>query len=112
MLNFSVYNKSNHKTVVPWRIHGVSPPDVTFRGFYHHEASRFIAEGGSHSAAQLELHSTFVGTSKERIDLVDPNLNVLDVIGAFGPYTKFLVEEIGGGETGNVKKGERYIETF
>ena len=57
MLNFCVYNKSNHKTVVPWRIHGVSPPDVTFRGFYSHEASRFI-EGGSHSAAQLELHYT------------------------------------------------------
>ena len=55
MLNFCVYNKSNLKMVVPWRIHGVSPPDVTFRGFYYHEASRFI-EGGSHSAAQLELH--------------------------------------------------------
>ena len=54
MLNFCVY-KSNHKTVVPWRIYGVSPPDVTFRGFYYHEASRFI-EGGSHSVAQLELH--------------------------------------------------------
>ena len=106
MLNFTVYSKTARKTLVPWRIHGVNPPDVTFGGFYYQEGTRFV--DGSHSAAQLELHTTFVGSSKERMDLVDSELKVLDVIGVFGPYAKFLVEEIGDGEAMN--EGERYIE--
>ena len=98
MLNFTVYNRTASRTLVPWRIHGVNRPDITFRGFSYHEATRFI-EGGSLSTSRLELISTFVGTSKERIDLVDSNLKALDVISVFGPYAKFIVEEIGGGCT-------------
>ena len=33
MLNFTVYKKTSRKTSVPWRIHVVNPPDLTFRGF-------------------------------------------------------------------------------
>ena len=51
ILNFIVY-KTSHKTSVPWRIHMVNPPYLTFPGFYHHEEALFI-DGGSHS--QLEL---------------------------------------------------------
>ena len=94
MLNFTVYNRSNSRTLVPWRIHGVNPPDISFRGFYHNEATRFI-EGGS-AASRLELQSTFVGASKERMDLVDSSLKAMDVISVFGLYAKFIVEEIGG----------------
>ena len=107
MLNFTVYNKTSRKTSVPWRIHAVNPPDLTFRGFYHQEGARFI-EGGSHSA-QLELHSTFVGSSKDRLDAVDSDLKVLDVTSVFGPYAKFVVEEIGGRESTN-SEGERYLK--
>ena len=107
MLNFTVYNKTSRKTSVPWRIHAVTPPDLTFRGFYHQEGARFI-EGGSHSA-QLELHSTFVGSSKDRLDAVDSDLKVLHVTSVFGPYAKFLVEEIGGRESTN-SEGERYLK--
>ena len=35
--------------LVPWQILSVNPPDVTFRGFYYLEGTRFI-EGGSNSA--------------------------------------------------------------
>ncbi len=95
MLNFNVYNQTAHRTVVPWRIHKVTPPDVTFRGFYHEQGTRFV-EGGSSgpSATQLELNTTFVGSSKEHLDQVDADLRVSEVIGTFGPYAKFLVEEI------------------
>ena len=51
-------------------------------------------EGGSTS--QLELHSTFVGSSKEWMDLVDSSLKAIDVISVFGAYAKLLVEEISG----------------
>ena len=63
--------------LVPWRIHGVNLSDITYREFYYQEATRFI-EGGS--VSQLELHSTFVGSSKEQMDLVDSNLKAMDVI--------------------------------
>ena len=33
--------------------------------------------------------STFVGPSKERMDLVDSSLKVMDVISVFGLYAKF-----------------------
>ena len=32
MLN---YNKASSKMLMPWRIHAVNPPDVTFHGFYY-----------------------------------------------------------------------------
>ena len=57
MLNFTMYNKTSRKTSVPWHIHVVNPPDLTFRGFYHQEGARFI-EDESHSVP-LELHSTY-----------------------------------------------------
>ena len=72
MINFTVYDCTTSHMLLPWRIHAVNPPDITFRGFYYHEATRFI-EGGP-VASWLELDSTFVGTSKERLDLVDSNL--------------------------------------
>ena len=56
MLNFTVYNRTASRTLVPWRIHALNPPDITFRGFCYHEATLFI-EGGP-AASRLELDST------------------------------------------------------
>ena len=42
------------------------------------------------------------------MDLVD---NAIDVINVFSPNTKFLVQEIGGGECTNMA-GEHYIEIY
>ena len=56
----------------------------------------------------MELHSTFVGSRKERIDSgQQPKGNLISV---FGPYVKFLVEEIGGECTSMA--GEHYIEIY
>ena len=41
------------RTLVPWRIYAMNPLDITFRGFYYHEATHFI-EGGP-AASRLEL---------------------------------------------------------
>ncbi len=67
----------------------VTPPDVTFHGFYDEQGTRFV-EGGlsGPSATQLELNTTFVGSSKEHLDQVDADLRVSEVIGTFGPYAK------------------------
>ena len=40
------------------------------------------------------------------MDVVDSSLKAMDVISVFGPYAKFIVEEIGG----ECSVGEHYIE--
>ena len=70
MLNFIVYNQATPKLLVPWRTYTLSPPDITLCAFFHKEVTRFI-QGGSHDSLQLEVHRTFVGSSKQWMDLVD-----------------------------------------
>ena len=60
MLNFTVYNKTSCKTSVPWRIHVVNPPDLTFSGFYHQEGARFIeVVSGLHSRVSVGCYSDY-----------------------------------------------------
>ena len=82
-------------------MHGLSSPDITFHAFYHQEVIRFI-QGGSQDLSQKELDRTFVGSTKEEIDLVDQNLRAMSIISVFGLYTKFLNQEIGGRECNNM----------
>lgn len=67
-------------------------PQVSFRGFYYSEASRLIAGG---HLRELELSQVYAGKSKDVLDFVDSDVEVSEVIGVFGPYAKFVVEEIG-----------------
>ena len=60
----------------------MSPPNITFRGFYHREATRFIE--GCSRVAELELSKVFVGRCKEALDLVDSEMTVLEVASVFG----------------------------
>ena len=77
---------------MPWRIQAVGLPTLTFRGFYHEQASKLIEDARSRPR---ELHSTFVGKSKDSTDVVDSELPVREVVAVFGPFAKFIVEEIG-----------------
>ena len=43
-----------------------------------------------------ELDSAFVGASKDKLDSVDCDMCVADVTSLFGPFVKFMVEEVGG----------------
>ena len=55
--------------------------NITFHQFYHQEAVKLIEE--SHAR---ELDSTFVGRSKDALDVADSALQVTDVVAMFGPY--------------------------
>ena len=90
MLNFTVYNRTACRTLVPWRIHGVNPLDITFRGFYIPQSDPGRIRVDVETGAQQYI----VVTSKERMDLVDSNLKAMDVIGLFGPHAKFLLLKI------------------
>ena len=70
-------------------MHAANTPDITYRGVYCEYGSRFI-EGGSLSTAMFELHDTFVGQSKEWMNIVDSDLKVLDVSSVFGPNKGFM----------------------
>ena len=60
----------------------MSPLNITFHGFYHREATRFIE--GCSRVAELELSKVFVGRCKEALDLVDSEMTVLEVASVFG----------------------------
>lgn len=42
----------------------------------------------------MELQSTFVGNMKEKLDLVDSDLEIADVTRMFGSFVKFVVQSI------------------
>ena len=69
----------------------VHPPNVTFRGFYGTTVAMRVAE------LNRELESVFVGSGKEKLDAVDCDMCITDVTSLFGPFVKFVVEEVGGG---------------
>ncbi len=89
MLNYSVYCKTARRYLVHWNIGFAEPPDVTFRGFFSTKVSPQIME------PNRELEKTYVGKSKEKLDPVDSDMRVTDVTSLFGPYVKFVAEEIG-----------------
>ena len=78
---------SKNKTLVPWTIEALNPPNVTFREFL---CSKFDL----HGRTPRELDKTFVGRSKEKLDLVGADLVAADVVQTFGPYVKYLVKEV------------------
>lgn len=86
IINFCVTCPS--KVLVSWRIHEITTSNVTFRGFFHETASLFIE---AQSSSYFELDCSFVSATKEKMDLVDSDLKILDVVSVFGPYIKFLL---------------------
>lgn len=79
---------SRGKTLVPWTIEGLHPPppNVTSRRFLSSKVDLC-------QPIPRKLDKTFVGRSKEKLDLVDADLSAADVVQNFGPYVKYLVKE-------------------
>ena len=84
MLNYNVFCQTRNRTLVPWRVQALDPPNVTFQEFL---SSRVDFDG-------LELDKSFVGRSKENIDPVALDLVAADVIQTFGPFVKYHVKEM------------------
>ena len=84
MLNYYVFCQTRKKTLVPWTIEALEPPNMTFREFL----SKKVDLDG------LQLGKTFVGKSKDNLDPVTPDLVTADVIRTFGPFVKYFVEQM------------------
>jgi len=84
MLNYYVFCQTRKKTLVPWMIEALEPPNVTFRELL---STKVDLDG-------LQLGKTFVGKSKDNLDPVTPDLVAADVIRTFGPFVKYFVEQM------------------
>ena len=91
LVNTSVYCISDRRTILPWTIQAVDPPDTTFHSFYHSHVSRHL---NASENSPLHLKETFVGSKKETLDKVDPDLVLKDVTAAFGPFVKYVVSSV------------------
>ena len=91
ILSYSVYCKTAGRFLVQWNIGLAEPADVTFHGFFSTTVFQQIPE------LNRALEKTYVGKRKE-LDSVNSDMHVTDAILLFGPYVKFVTEEIGGVE--------------
>ena len=81
LVNTSVYCTSDRRTILPWIIQAVDSPDTTFRSFYHDHVSRHLNTSETVPLTR-HLKETFVGSRKETLDEVDPDLVLKDVTAA------------------------------
>lgn len=104
--------QNDERTLDPWCIQSVGVLNISFQGFYHQEATKFIADVRS-----WVLQSTFAGRSKDSVDRVNSKLLVREVMPVFGPFAKFFVNKISESDSGcrllfgmkNVKCGVCFI---
>ena len=72
LINATVHCVSARRTVFPWQIIAVEPPDSTFRVFFNSQLKgRLIDEV---DRARLQLRETFVGRKKDNLDKVCTSL--------------------------------------
>jgi hypothetical protein len=88
LLNFTVYCQTAQKTLLPWRIASLTPPDATFRSFFQNFVVPKVQEDGK------DLVATYIGRGKEKLDAVDSDLGVAEVVSLFGPFVKYMVEDV------------------
>jgi hypothetical protein len=71
-----------------WRIASLTPPEATFHSFFNNVVAPNIQEDGK------DIVTTYVGRGKDCLDIVDSDLGVSDVVKLFGPFVKYLVENM------------------
>ena len=84
ILNYTVYCNS----LLSWRITLIPPPNATFRGFFNSSVLPKL------QGTEKELESTFVGCMKEKLEMVDNDLEISTLTNMFGSFVKFDVHDI------------------
>ncbi len=80
IINFTVFCNTTKQTLLPWKITSVHPQSQTFKAFY--ESTKF---------PRTTLCQSYVGKSKDCLDLVDPSLIILEVASVFGSFVKLFL---------------------
>ena len=89
LINYMVYSKSKKSTFLPWNIASVRTPTLTFRQHYTCDVQPHCLQ--LFPDIQCDLEEVYVGTEKERVDVVDPSLVIAEVVPLFGGYVKYAV---------------------
>ena len=72
IINYIVYSKSRKSMLFPWNIDSVQTPTLTFRQHYMCDVRPHCLQ--LFPDIQCDLEEVYVGTEKERVDVVDPRL--------------------------------------
>ena len=81
ILNYTVYCQTTRKTLLPWRIASLTPPDDTFRCFFNNSVAPKFQEGNK------DLVATHVGVWMQLIVIAEG-------VPLFGPFMKYTVKSI------------------
>ena len=81
ILNISVMCLSRKTTILPWNIVYVSETDHSFRDFFKHSIQPRLPSASIES--WIDLVKAEVGTSKDKLDLVDLSLVIGPVVESF-----------------------------
>ena len=87
-VNTSVFSRTVKRTLLPWTIQEVPEPNYTFAEFFSTVLRTKIPHG---SQDNMKLELSLVGSQKDALDPVDPNLPVKPVISSFGRFLKYEV---------------------
>lgn len=90
ILNVSVVCLSTKTTTLPWNIVCASESEHSFRNFFEQSIRPCIP---STSIVSLIIVKVEVGTSKDKLDLVDLNLVIGRVVESFGRFVKYSVRK-------------------
>ena len=70
---------------------GSSSKRLLFCSFYGTTIATQVAKSNQ------DLESVFIGSGIEKLDALNCYMCMMDVTSLFGPFVKFIVEEVGGG---------------
>ena len=87
LMNTTVVCTTEKKTIVPWMIKSVEPPNAIFRDFFEEHLLQLL----NCEEKPRHLEETFVGSRKDALDKVDCDLVLKDVTATFGPFVKYVV---------------------
>ena len=87
-MNVCVYSLSKKSSLLPWTIVSVSDDQQSFSDFFRSNIQPRLA--GS-SETSYDVESAQVGPCKDRLDKVDLELQVCQVVESFGRYLKYVV---------------------
>ena len=86
----SVFCRSRHSLVMPWKILQIGEPGRTVEQFFHDVAWAKIQ---STSSTTIELISVYLGRSKENLDEVELSIRLDLAVATYGGYLRYVISQ-------------------
>ena len=86
----SVFCRSRHSLVMPWKILQIGEPGRTVEQFFHDVAWAKIQ---STNSTTTELISAYLGRSKESLDEVELSIRLDLAVATYGGYLRYVISQ-------------------